>query len=764
MSDPKKFVRRLYERLEASYYIRSVENKQPLPLVSPFHTEGVIVPVYGDLAAAQQKAVELTGSYGVQAEVSPVEPLWDAMRRFAILGFAGVMLDEVHRVHFLNRLSEMDRSLPSLARLIAWPEAEQKRDAGDAGDECSLLFGPGGRLESEGAFTIPWDDFSRLDRTSVRWMLDQNPLPESFKPWTIGANNANYVVFPLGDGASLLGAYVSPVGATPIFSSEGWAAYFGERVGVLRVEQEEGYDVQPVQGTITAHLDRIYADHGPMVDVVLNPFCHRFRQGYFFKDAEYGWCLRTISGIFQIDNGQLIPREDAVPPKGDDVGRGSVGQPELLGVASVTHHPLARLFGKNKSPISREEAKARLKEDFKSRSPEWVEAADFGPDAFALDGFDKVSGDKLSWSLIDCASSNHWGGPLLFRDIVDTCNWLIKFSLPHDEEVRVRGARLCHGGGFPGSQNPEREKGVTRAIRQAIRQIQLDVLTSGYRPEHSIHLQRLFQDATATLEITVAGYLADLAYFGLPESYSLDEDEGQNRTGSDNGSSEPPKFPVLFRQLQSQIASVAHVNAPLFQELREAIGPVFDDLSEDSCVILATAFKEYRQVGKRPGYDYSGISMKLSKVVERELKRRVFEPWRAKYQSPEGRRRLDDLRRASERGPRDDTGSLIVDWLSGRKRLELGSMRFCLKKAGERRPHAAIQALEAYLRSFSDPGWLTSQDLFDRLAEVSNRYRNGGVHEVVVNYDLCVEAIDRLLLDRDSTLARLLPASTQPRI
>src|SRR5262245_53000943 len=90
-------------RLQRSVYVQTTEDGTPLPVISDHHTEGVVVPVYGDRAAASRRLEELSSRYGRPARLQEMAPLWDTMRRFAQLGFAGMMLDEQHPVHFLNR-------------------------------------------------------------------------------------------------------------------------------------------------------------------------------------------------------------------------------------------------------------------------------------------------------------------------------------------------------------------------------------------------------------------------------------------------------------------------------------------------------------------------------------------------------------------------------------------------------------------------------------------------------------------------------------
>jgi hypothetical protein len=770
-----------YYQLERGYYVHAVADGQPLPLVSPLQTDGLVVPVYADRDAAEAKARLLGDAHGLEAAVQPVDPLWDTLRSFALWGYVGVMLDEEYPVYFLNRLADMDRSLPTLAKLIVRQGGCGAGRHLEEGEE--EFFGGRGIIKPGDAVLREWRDFSRLDKASVRWMLGNQPLPENVDPWTLGDGPPGRLIYP--EGATLLGPYVSDLGAAVLFSGRSWAEYFGLLMGDFRQDGDQvvptgGVSIRPVTEGVIAFLDEVWDQHGPFVDIGLNPHCHRFRQGYFFKHEIFGWCLRTLSGVFQITENRFVPLAEVEPPKGDEVLRRPEEQAELEGVPSVTRHPLRRVLGKNVAPLSFHDAEELLEQELKDGYPpgppgddpddrqveapyikapgeaevealEGAEPVGFDADDYAFDGFDKITGERLAGMV---RGDEGWHGPLLFPDIVAACRWLIHEVLPYDEETRIRGSRLSHGGGVQGSDDPEHEAAVTRDMRKAIEHILTDVLTSGYRPEHSLYLRKLIQDASITLEVTVAGYLSDLAFFGLPESYPLDD-------GSElDPAAAASSFPGQFERLRRTLPGLGAVNPSLVRDLRRTLSSAFEELSEQSVTILASALQEFRQTGRRPAYDYSGITTKLCKVVERELRGRVFEPWRTRLQAPAGRGALAQMRAAAKRY--DDTGEIVLRWLEGGRRgLELGPMRFALKKAGAGNPHPALLELGQRLKQFADGTWLTSSDFEGRLKDVSDRFRNGGVHDAVVTYELCGEAFDQLLSQPDSTLRLLLEATRQ---
>ena len=360
-----------------------------------------------------------------------------------------------------------------------------------------------------------------------------------------------------------------------------------------------------------------------------------------------------------------------------------------------------------------------------------------GSNSYTLDGFDKITGNIFSWMIHDDPT-----GPLLFEDFVDAANWLVKHHLPEDESTRVNGGHLCSGK-ILGSGDHEGERERTKAIRKAVRRIQLDALTRGYRPDHSVRLQRLFQDCTRTLEITIAGYVADLAYFGLPDDYEAAR-----------------PFAALLDDARRQIAASPCLLDARSQALRAALRGAFDELAPETVTILTTALGEYEATGRRPAYDYSGVTLKLCKAIERELKRRVFVSWRTRLNSPAGRVELAAMGRHSTTSGSRDNGGRLLDWLrTGRGTPDLGLMRHCLREAGRGSRHPVLRDFAAHLKTFEGGDWLGSQDLFERLAAVSDRYRNGGAHDSVVTYELCAEALEHLVNQWPSTLSSVLLAT-----
>lgn len=731
------------------FYIESPVNGDPIPMISNHHRDGVIAVIYSAKRDAEEAAARLSESYQQEVVVKPINALWDSLIGFARRGIAGIMLDEEHPVFFLNRLRDLNRSLPTLARVeVRRKEAETL----NVNIEDELYFGVRGTVRVNKPEILPWHNYCALDAMSVRWMLRDKPLPESILPFTLLAGEDDYVLFQ--NGATLLGPYVSDMGAVPVFSSEVWAEFFGLTNGVLKYEGEiavpkEDIACKPIKGNFTDFLDRVYEDHGPFVDIGLNPTCHRFRQGFFFKasDESNDWYLRTLSGVFRLTEGQFVPSPDTEPPKNDDDVHGRHADIEVVrGLTSVARYPFKRLIGANMSQVPLAEAKDIITEEFEHQLQQGeytpVEMNEVNSDTYVVEGFDKISGDNLTTLLM---ADDECEGPLFFPDFIAASHWLLCSFLEFDEEIRVQGAKTCHGPYHPGSHDTDREEAVSRAFREAVESLAVDVLANGYRQEHSLHLQRLFQDVSAVLEITTAGYLGDLLFYGEAD---VAEEFGAG-------------FKKKCQSIRSRLENHIHLDENIAGNIRRMIGASFDDLQVSSKQILAAALDEFERVGRKPGYDYAGVNMKLCKVAERELKHRLFDEWCSSVRSSIGKKGIREMQvKADEIDlANDQTGSLALDFLDKRKKVELGAMRYLLLAVGRESKHPAIVSLSQFIDSRDDSQWLLSGECDEMLSRISSKYRNGGVHEHLIEYELCTEAMDYLLKNEEAAIPMLLNAT-----
>jgi hypothetical protein len=734
----------LIDQLSKAFFIRSTDTKEAYPCVTGVHLNGLAVPVYTSKSKAESMSVVFSEGYNAETEVASITSLWDFLRLCAASGCEGVILDDSYPVTFFNRLSDRNRN---------WPTLMHMRLPGAETGPADFFFGRFGLVEPAPGAAVRWLNYEKLDRTSNRYVLRDNPLPEPIEAHAVLSRHGSDLIFP--NGATFLGPYVSDVGAIPVFSHKSWAIYFSQVNGLCKsmdgdtVQLHDGYEISRID--LFQFLDSVRERHGPFVDLGLNPECHRFRQGWFFKENET-WMLQTISGIWELSKDQPIRRSDVLPYKGYLGSGDSVSLIEQA-ASSVVASPFKRHIGSDRSHLSEDDANFLLDRELANSAEPIIlgENESLPTDAFLVDAFDKISGESYAFSIYDDYAP--YMGFLVFPDIVAAAAFLIHEVLPFDEQVRINGYELCHGGGDPGSQNSEWEAGVTESCIIALRKNLLDALTNGYEPGHAFQIKRLMQDVTATFELTEIGYMGDLVFYG-----TIDGGKIEDRIDMDEPSQE--RLLAKIRKVRQKISKQTGLPPDIETRLKSALGASLEQLAAETLMIAGSALDEFQRIGKRPGYDYAGISMKLSKLIERELSIRIFRPWRTAVRADIGKAGLAELRKEIEVS-RDQTAARLIDWLEKKSKLELGSMRFCLRRAGEVQSGPSPQALLGkYLESMGDGEWLTSEALEDVLVDIATKYRNGGVHEHMVSFETCQEAMDRILLGSTPLLGRLIEETT----
>lgn len=746
--------REYWDSLGRSYYIRNSETHEPLPFISNYHLDGVVIPLYTVADRAQQVARAMAETYEVDAEVVQIQGQWDFLLGCAMYGFAGTLLDDGNAIHYYNRLSDLDRSSPSLMYMRLTHKGAQSK---------GFYFNIMGPTEIVPDTVIGWVDYNRFDKASNAHHLRGAPLPEDIDAHAIADAPGGLCTFP--DGATFLGPYVSVNYAVPVFSGRIWAVYFARLHGLIPPNSDEETVRELNQRRfldrvdLLEFLDEMESQYGRFVDIGLNPGCHRFRQGWFFKEGNT-WFLETIAGVWQLQYEGLIPREDVRPFK-PHLGLQEDPSNLLSRVSSVVQHPLKRLCGANRSLLSNNDANELLDREFLSAFDPTLPPSDglLPTDSFIVDAFDKITGDRFARTLANASGDAPPLPVLVFPDFVAAASFLINRVLPHDERVRFDGYRLCHGGGSDGSRDREKESSKTAGVVAAIRSIVTDALTTGYRPHHALCLKRLMQDATVTFEATDVGYVGDLLFFGLSdgnELWSLIETEDDGQTGR------LAKLISRYKAAKENVAKNFVIPNAQASQLRGAVAGAFDLAESESLLIAATAMDEFARVGRRAGYDYAGVSMKASKLVERELLRRVFVVWRDAVRERFGKNERKDLRKRIEEERTDNTSRVLLDWVDKRRKLELGTMRHCLRGiSGIVCPNELILHLDEFLATLSDGRWLTSEDFDNALSDISTKYRNGGVHEKMVDFDTADEALQRILLGPSPLLKKLLEATVR---
>jgi hypothetical protein len=335
-------------------------------------------------------ALDIGDAYQLEAEVRRVNGLWDFLGECASCGYQGAVLDNHYPVTFHNRLSDMDRGLPTLM-MMRFPASEN--------DLREFFFGRFDIVQPQAGTTVDWIDYEKLDKASNHYVLRGDPLPEEIDPHAILATRGAHVRFK--DGATFLGSYVADLGAIPVFTREQSALEFAGILGF--VESTKGHNIRLEGGLgietidLLSFLNAVETQSGPFIDIGLNPLAHRFRQGWFFHHKE-GWMMETISGVWQVlGDGQLAARHD-VQPHGRHLGMPVDSALLSWGVSTVVDRPFKRLTGADRTTLSEEDANALLDSELsKPFEPQVLDPNAMIPvDAFVIDAFDRVTGDYIA--------------------------------------------------------------------------------------------------------------------------------------------------------------------------------------------------------------------------------------------------------------------------------------------------------------------------------------------------------------------------------
>ena len=131
----------------------------------------------------------------------------------------------------------------------------------------------------------------------------------------------------------------------------------------------------------------------------------------------------------------------------------------------------------------------------------------------------------------------------------------------------------------------------------------------------------------ATCEILECGYFGDFLYYDLSDGQEVESRTFDIYDDEDETAQKKTRNKIAKSRLKLQQNFLPFKNQQ--PTLRSALGAAYSELTPDTISIAMTALEEFSNVGKRSGYDYAGISMKIAKVFERELTIRVFRKWRS---------------------------------------------------------------------------------------------------------------------------------------
>jgi len=103
----------------------------------------------------------------------------------------------------------------------------------------------------------------------------------------------------------------------------------------------------------------------------------------------------------------------------------------------------------------------------------------------------------------------------------------------------------------------------------------------------------------------------------------------------------------------------------------------------------------------------------------------------------------------------DVTEQKLIEWLLRKKKLELGPMSYVIKRVTEKCDTDIFTLFRENIVSLTNYEFLLSSDFQEICKEITTKFRNGGVHEKIVTYEICKEAFHKILEMPENYLSRL---------
>ena len=99
---------------------------------------------------------------------------------------------------------------------------------------------------------------------------------------------------------------------------------------------------------------------------------------------------------------------------------------------------------------------------------------------------------------------------------------------------------------------------------------------------------------------------------------------------------------------------------------------------------------------------------------------------------------------------------------SKKRKTDLGGMRFALHAITNKvESFSVTENFRDFVFSLNNPEWILSDEFSSILNDISSKYRNGGVHEHIVDFATCENAVSRILIGKDAALEKLIIATQQ---
>ena len=130
-----------------SFYIRNINTHEPMPVFSTVHSLGIPAAVFSDKEYCIKFMKEMENAYDLNLEVVPILSLWDFFILCAENGLCGVLFDNTIGITFFNRLTDLDRNLPT----IMWMKFPHSQNT-----TKGFFFGRRGIVTTKLGTTVIW--------------------------------------------------------------------------------------------------------------------------------------------------------------------------------------------------------------------------------------------------------------------------------------------------------------------------------------------------------------------------------------------------------------------------------------------------------------------------------------------------------------------------------------------------------------------------------------------------------------------------------
>jgi len=672
-------------------------------------------------------------------EISNIISFYDFMLEVADMGFSGVWFYNKYPIFFCNYISDIDIELPSFA-----------------------IVGNDKYIGSAGAITKPkssmmWNNFNKTDKILRRFVnfVDNTPFNFNEELFSIVyTNKSDYMISYKGvekneikyatflDASPLQGPYVSDFGAYCIFTEKEFAENY------LINNESVDKSVYKVDGLIS-FMDEISNDF-PFIDIGINPGSPRFMQGYFANEMDEDYLIKTIFGFYKLhkNNCNLEFYEDSdtyFSLKSDTIGGPNVIDSLQRGINTTIKNPLKSVLGTTKSTVPRREIDSVIQNILhNSKKTDWddygCELNDISSDSFLIFGFDKISGEAFG-------NNEELISPFWFPDIIDAIVFFYNLHFKFDYKLRFDGYTNCSTNiKVKGTKDKKFENYILNEQKLALKDLFKMILESGYKVEHAEFLKSYVNRTSVSLEIENCGYLGDLAV------YNMDYLSNYCRTFEDYVISK--RVQKIANRYSINIKNDIVLDDKVQKKIKILLEFTYNNLSVDSLLILESAIKQFNRAEQKINHDYAGITMKLCKVCERELNILIFYKWREICSKQYSKDYLKAQHKEAK-SDNDETLHRLISFLLKRNKLEFGTMYHVFKQLRKNSKGSILNSLNKYILSLNNHDFISSEEFLEIIKLIMVRYRNGGVHEKIVTYEICEEAFDNIIFSENNYLKRI---------